>query len=282
MEEWIIDAHAHIGRFEGYDLSEETLLHEMDEAGIALALISNIDGAAVAGKTPGLDEPAANRITLGTVRQYPTRFRGLLWGRPDGGDPAHLRPFLEERAEPTPGGWTRRAFVGLKLHPEMNDFRADDGAVDPYLHFAHDARIPVVIHSDARDDRASPQRIVALGRRHPEVPIVLYHTGFQGPHRETIAAVGAVLDQDEADLYLETAQLPAEWAMRAVERVGVERVLFGTDATYFGTGHYQRYAPLIRTLTDELGPAGARAVLRENTLELFRLLADEPEWERHD
>ncbi len=284
-----IDIHAHIGSFAGYDLSEATLLAEVAAQNLDLALVSNIDGAAVPGKTRDLPEEEANGATVRFVRSYPDRFRGLLWGRPDRGDASALEPFTllripESPSRPEPptppegGGsrWTSRLFVGLKLHPEMNRVPADDPALDPYLAFAARHHLPVVVHCDGRVDEASAPRFLALGRRHPGVPIVLYHTGFGGPHAPAMAVVEEALSDRSADLWLETSQLPPEVALEAVERVGAERVLFGTDATFFGTGHYARYRPLLDALKSGLPTEAVARVLHGNALELFRLRPERP------
>jgi hypothetical protein len=287
-----VDVHAHIGSFAGYDLSEPTLLAEVAEAGVALALVSNIDGAAVPGKTRNLPEAEANRATERFVRSYPARFRGLLWGRPDVGDASALEPFAGLRlpAEESDAGlrlpaeeggahaprWTRRVFVGVKLHPEMNATPADAPAFDSYLAFAARHGFPVVVHCDGQVDMASAPRLLALARRHPTVPVVLYHTGFQGPHEPAIAAAEAALADGSANLWLETAQLPPEVALEAVERVGAGRVLFGTDATFYGRGHYARYRPLLEALARELGEEDRARILNGNARALFRLEDAEP------
>ncbi|TVP57082.1 MAG: hypothetical protein EA351_06445 [Gemmatimonadales bacterium] len=269
---WRIDVHAHIGHFEGYDLSETTLRSEIDRGEIALALISNIDGAAVEGKTRDLPESVANQATAEAVLDRPDRFRGLLWGRPGSGTPESLEPFRALRVPSGQAGeWGSRVFVGLKLHPEMNHFEIDAPAVDPYMELAGRAGFPVVVHSDGQLDRASPERIVALARRHPGVPVVLYHTAFGGPYRAAIDLVAEALAERQADLYLETAQLPPEHAIEAVERVGAERVLFGTDACYFGVGHYARYQPLVEALEAHCGADDLDAVFRGNALRIFGL-----------
>src|SRR6266478_1440701 len=66
----IIDVHAHIGTFRGYDLSTETLLANIERYGIRLVLVSNIDGAELPGTTQNLDEVKANLATIETVRLH--------------------------------------------------------------------------------------------------------------------------------------------------------------------------------------------------------------------
>lgn len=283
-----IDCHAHVGSFRGYDLRESTLLSNLERQGVSLALVSNIDGAALPDHTRNLDERDANRRTAEVVRRHPALLRGLLWARPPDGAAERLEPFLRETlndgdgtAAPgvapgeendgDAGGWTRRIFVGLKLHPEMNGFPADAPEVDPYLELCRRAGLPVVVHCDGSVEEATAERIHRLARRHPDVPVVLYHMGFGGPHEPAIRAAEAAARTDDARLYLETAQADPDAVLSAVERVGSERVLFGTDATYYGVAHYERYEPLVRRLEASLDPGALARVFRSNSLALFGL-----------
>jgi uncharacterized protein len=267
-----IDCHAHLGWFEGYDLSEETLLSEMHRAGIALALVSNVDGAKVEGRTRALGETETNRATVQAVRRHPSRLRGLLWARPESGNAALLEPFLSETVGNGDGcSWTDRLFVGIKLHPEMNGFPADDLRVDAYMELAATAGLPVVAHCDGTADLASAERIYRLARRHPQVPVVLYHMGFGGPHEPAIRAAETSIARGDARLYLETSQAPVEVVLDALDRVGAERVLFGTDATYFGPGHYEHYSALRAALAGRLDACDLCRVLSRNARELFNL-----------
>jgi predicted TIM-barrel fold metal-dependent hydrolase len=271
-----IDCHAHLGEFRGYDLSEETLLAELDRGNVALALVSNIDGADVPGKTRGLDEGAANRATAHAVHRNRRRLRGLLWARPNTGSASNLASFLEEHLPPLADDpWTRRVFVGIKLHPEMNGFAADDPAVDPYMELAREYRVPVVIHCDGQVDQASAARIHALARRHPQVPVVLYHMGFRGPYEPAIQAAQEAGERGDARLYLETAQAPVEAVLLALRQVGPRRILFGTDATYFGSGHYEHYRALRAALAGHLEEDELERVMRLNACQLFSLTRQE-------
>lgn len=273
----VVDCHAHLGRFEGYDLSPETLLSELEGAGVDLALVSNIDGASVPGKTANLSQEEANARTAELVRAHPGRLRGLLWARPDREDPGGLERFLGETV--VSRRWTRRLFVGVKLHPEMNQCPADDPRVDPFLELAKEAGLPVVVHSDGRVDEASPERIAALGRRHPDVGVVLYHMAFHGPHERAIRVVERSVVDGEGRLYLETSQADPGAVVEAVRRVGARRVLFGSDAPYYGKGHYGRYRPQIDALGGAVDADGRRRILYQNSLELFGLEPEPPERE---
>jgi predicted TIM-barrel fold metal-dependent hydrolase len=265
----IIDVHAHIGSYKGYDLSTPTLLNNIERYGIQLALISNIDGADLPGTTLNLDEVKANQATAAHVRQYPDKLRGLVWTRPEDGAPDKVEPFLRDSIAT---GASQRVFVGMKFHPDMNHFPADDPRLDGYLRLCEKYQIPAVFHCGSDDaSNSAPQKIYAAARRHPTVPIILYHMGFLGPHGSAIATAKEALAKNDAKLYLETSQADPAEVVRAIKELGSERVLFGTDATYYGKEHYEKYEVMMARLQKELAAEGFAKVVRENAERLFRL-----------
>jgi len=264
----IIDIHAHIGSFKGYDLSTPTLLENIQRYGIRLALLSNIDGADLP-QTQNLDEIKANQATAELVRRYPDQLRGLVWIRPNDGAPAKAEPFLQDSIATGP---SRKVFAGMKIHPDMNNFPADDPRVDGYLRLCEKYEIPAVFHSGNDDTaNAAPQRIYAIARRHPNVPVILYHMGFLGPHKSAIAVMKDALSKGDAQLYLETAQADPAEVLRAIKELGSDRVLFGTDATYYGKAHYEKYETMMTRLKNELSAEDFAKVVRGNAERLFKL-----------
>ncbi len=259
----IIDIHGHIGSFKGYDLSTETLVKNVNEYGLRLVLVSNIDGADLA-ETDNVDEVTANSRTVEFLRQHGKQFRGLLWSRPNDGSPANLEKFLTDSS-------LRGLFVGIKIHPEMNHFGADDKKVDGYLALCEKYHLPAVFHSDLPGSNGDPRNIYAAARRYPTVPVVLYHSGFKSNHDSAYAVVQESLRKNDANLYLETAQVGVDDMMRGIKLVGVDRMLFGTDATYFGKEHYKHYEPHIERLRKELSSEGFAKVVRGNAERLFPL-----------
>jgi predicted TIM-barrel fold metal-dependent hydrolase len=265
----IIDVHGHIGTFRGYDLSLETLLDNVNRWGVRQVLISNIDGADLPGTTRNLDETEANRATADAVTRHPQQLRGLLWTRPSDGSAANLEAFL--KPDDLIGGGAPRIFVGLKFHPDMNRFDADDPAVDPYLALCETYKLPAVFHSGAKGSPSDPEKIYAAARRHPAVPIVLYHMGFNADHAHAILVAKQANEKGDAQLYLETAQVDIDAVLNAIAQLGSDRVLFGTDAAYYGADHYARYEGLINTLKEKLSDADFANVTRENAKRLFHL-----------
>ena len=214
----------------------------------------------VAGVVSWFDNAATERLVRSGPGLYP-----LVWVSP-GATP------VEEVAERL-----RNGFVGLKLHPTLDGFPGDDPALDPYVEVAAEAGgRPVCVHSAPGD--ADPNHIRRLAERHPSVPVVLYHT-YLGPPEGRRRALRYVADHP--NLYLETSWCRWKTVLRFVEKVGADRVLFGSDASVDGPAHYRRQPPNVEgaetyndgllALVRALGPETTRAVLAENSRRLFRL-----------
>jgi uncharacterized protein len=265
----IIDVHAHIGNFRGYDLSLANLLQNMKRYGINFALISNIDAAQLSGVTPNKSETEANQETATAVRNNSKLLRGLVWVRPNDGSPEVIEKFLTQKLNDG-----HPIFVGMKFHPEMNHFKADDESVDAYLSLCAKYRIPAVFHCGRSGSNSSPERIYNIAKRHPDVAIVLYHMGAFGPHESAIRIANEAIKNEDAQLYLETSQVDPDSVLKAIRTVGSDHVLFGTDACYYGKNHYASYQKLIEALKSELKKEEAEKVLSGNSRRLFQLSAD--------
>ena len=284
MQTWapykVIDIHAHIGTFRGFDLSSETLLANLKARGVSMAFISNIDCAELPGVTLNLDEKTANTRTVEVVQSHPKLLRGLLWVRPEKKNVELARSFLHtelhnnSHEKPNTKGNSESdskeaLFVGMKFHPDMNNFDADDKSVDPFLSLCEEFHIPAVFHCGDVDQHSSPQRIYNAAKRHRKLPIVLYHMGFNTEHNEAIACAKAARSKNDANLYLETSQCDLASVLQAIKEVGSTRVLFGSDATYFGKEHYTHYDELIEGLHKSLSEKDFNNVVRANACKLF-------------
>jgi predicted TIM-barrel fold metal-dependent hydrolase len=192
--------------------------------------------------------------------------RQLVWVVPGRTPVAEVRRRLEA------------GHVGLKLHPSLDRFPADDRRLDPYLRLAAEARVPVAVHS--APGNADPDRIRRLAERFGSVPVLLYHTYLGPPWGRRRAARHA---QQQPNLYLETSWCGSREVLRLVDEAGPERVLFGSDGAVDGPWHYvrrppnvegrQTYNEVLLAIARELDPAAARMVLRDNSSRLFGLVS---------
>ncbi len=259
-EPGLIDAHAHIGQFKGYDLSLDNLLVNLAENHVQYALVSNIDGAAIPGVTADGEEVAINEETARVTAAHP-QLKPLAWAKPGatGASAANIEPFLRDKG-----------FLGIKFHPDFNNFPANSPAVVPYLRLCEKYGVPAAFHA-GRSTRSNARMIYEVARQFPKVPFILYHMGFGTGHDETIAVALDARKRGDALIYLEVAQADEAAVLRAINKVGADRVLFGTDATYYGRYHYEFYGPVLRAVKKAIPAADFARFIRGNAAELFRL-----------
>jgi predicted TIM-barrel fold metal-dependent hydrolase len=245
-----VDAHLH-ARHDGFDsLGADSLHAALASAGIHRGIVSW----------------RSNHYVTHVLHRAPA-LRGLVWVRPH-------HPFLPEVRR-----LLRHGRVGLKMHPAVDGYDADDGRMDPYVRVAADHRVPVAIHSGPGG--SDPDRIRRLAERHPEVTFVLYHT-YLGPYEGRQRAVAHALDV--ANLVLETSWCRVDQIRWMLDQVGPARVIFGSDAAVDGSRHFtdrivenvESYNEGLLRLIRELDPGDVRAVLRDNTCRIFGLPAEPP------
>jgi uncharacterized protein (TIGR03086 family) len=168
--------------------------------------------------------------------------------------------------------------VGLKLHPSYDGYPADAPGLDPFLEVAAEAGVPVTVHS--APGPSDPDLIRRLAARFPQAPFVLYHTFLGPPEGRRRAARHA---RQLPNLYLETSWCRASEVRRLIDEVGVDRVLFGSDAAVDGPVHFVRTPPNVEmvetynegllSLARQLPTDTLRALLEDNTRRLFGLPA---------
>jgi hypothetical protein len=242
-----IDAHLHASGRGAGELGLGSLQAAMASAGITQGIVSWTDNSVF------------DRIDWSACGLRP-----LVWVRPGETKREEVRTRLAGGA------------LGLKLHPTVDDYRADVKELDPYVEIAAERGYPVACHSAPGD--ADPDHIRRLAERFPMIPIILYHT-YLGPQEGRLRAAEHV--QEQPNLYLETSWCRWRTVLQLIEKVGAERVLFGSDASVDGAHHYCRHPPNVEgketyndgllALTRALSPQAARKVLGDNARRLFRL-----------
>ena len=223
----IFDVHVHIypdkialkasrsvGEFyDGMDMhGDGTLadcLHRQDAAGFTRFAAHSV------AMTPH-NVGSINRFILEARARHPDRIVTV----------AAIHPKMEDM-EATVREIVAQGFKGIKIHPDMQRFQVDDPAAAPMME-AIEGRLPLLIHcGDARYDFDGPQRILNMRRQHPRLEIICAHFGGWSEWNsamELLPGNGLVIDTSSS-LY----KWPAERAVEAIHRFGVENVLFGTD-----------------------------------------------------
>jgi predicted TIM-barrel fold metal-dependent hydrolase len=231
----VIDAHGHIGHWETGEITPEYVIQLMDEAGISLSIISNLEGV---GRATNQSQP--NERTLQVVRKYPRRFRGLVWINPWGGEISlrNTRECLQAGSE----------FVGMKFHPYHNAFHFNSPEVRPFVHLALEFDVPLAVHT-AYDEYSHPHEVIELASQneYTKAKFILYHAGLGPPD---LHASQVVFEQvaRHANLYVDNSWFNKERLALALKIIPLERILFGTDVPLGGRDHYHEYIEQLQSL----------------------------------
>jgi len=121
---------------------------------------------------------------------------------------------------------------GLKLHPIFQRIRPDDPRLMPLYQAYAAYQRPLILHSGltGREGRFRPHRtfssleyVAPIPAQFPAIPLVLAHSGIS-QYQEAIR-----LAQHYPSVYLEVSGQPARHIRQAIDAIGAERVVFGSD-----------------------------------------------------
>lgn len=268
----VIDAHVHtyktpeIGRqaLSGFDASgccgtPEELVPIMQEAGIRKAVQCNMTPArsmleaALAGVSPdqveaarpALLEKISDRIRrrnewTGRMAQEQPGLVAFLSVDPIMGPEAMLAELLDKI--------DNQGARGLKIHPGEGRFFPDDPSLRPVYEAIIERSLPVISHGGldiANPDPSytRPAAFAGVAERYPDLKLVIAHLGnnffdesvqMAAKYPNIFFDTSAVIpgDQNGEPLIKENALSNAE-AVQLIRKIGIERVMFGTDYPWF-------------------------------------------------
>jgi hypothetical protein len=153
--------------------------------------------------------------------------------------------------------------VGIKLHPEEHGYPIRDHAA-PLFEFAAVRKAIVLTHTSEQNSLC--EDFVPWANKFPEVQLILAHIGC-GWDGDITHQVRAIQKSQHGNIYADTSSARSimpnliEWA---VQEVGAERVLFGTDTPLYSTAMQRA-----RINHADLSDADKRLILRDNAVKLF-------------
>jgi predicted TIM-barrel fold metal-dependent hydrolase len=226
----IIDAHAHLGTCDVFDL-------EVTEADLLDAMDSNGIDAAIVQPFPGCGDPRAAHDAIANLAvQRPGRIWGLASMNPHVGEDAYRREI--ERCV------RDLRFVGVKLHTIGHAVNPTGRIGARVFEAAALFRAPVMIHTGPGVPFALPAAALPLARRYPDLPIVLAHAGHGIFTAEAVAVASAC-----PNVMLETSWCTPQAIRGMVRSLGPDRVLFGSDMPINLPSERAKYGAI--GLTDE-------------------------------
>ncbi len=203
----IFDAHCHLGQGLDYQVTDETLLREMDACGVERAVIVPADREIAVANREGNDE------VLEAMRRHPDRLTAFCTANPWFGAAA-----IEEAG---------RAFdlgaAGLKLHPVLQGFQIIDPVARPLIELAVSRQKPVYFHTGTPVS-SPPFQLSELCLRYPRGRFIMGHAAYSDYWNDVVFAFKAA-----PNMFVETStHLPVVIRI-LVEAAGTERVLYGSN-----------------------------------------------------
>jgi uncharacterized protein len=254
----IVDAHTHMGPWYNFHVPDDHwadgLIAAMNTCGIDFAVTTPHVGI-------GPDPVEGNRIAAEAVETHPDRFAAYCAVNPNYPE-AEMRDQME-------GSIADGPCCAIKIHPTTHDYAAHGPAYEPMWSFAHENRLPVLVHTWGGDPLCGPLLFDDIARRYPGARIILGHSGASvSGIRESIQAAAS-----RPNLYLDLTKSFMHQGLleEMVAAVGPERVLFGTDVPFIDCRSQIGYVASARISEEE-----KRLIFGRNALELFRLSLPDP------
>ena len=212
----IIDAHVHIGKWSNDD-SVEKLIESASRNDIDILMVSCLGERGYTVFPTVTEFVSANNIVLEAMEKYPDNIRGICF----------VSPKWTEESIAEIERCVAKGMVGIKLWVAV---KASDPLVEPIAEKAIELNMPILQHAWYKttgnlDNETTPEDIAILADKFPRLRIQMAHlfgAGFRGiadiaPYRNVYADVSG--GEPEAGI-LEFA----------VQELGAERIVFGSDA----------------------------------------------------
>jgi predicted TIM-barrel fold metal-dependent hydrolase len=206
----VIDAHCHLGFGLTCSRSTEALLREMDANAVARAVVVTVD------RFLAVDNSEGNDQVLAAARSYPERLVPFTTAN----------PWFGERAKAELVRTFRAGSAGVKFHPGLQGFTLSDDVFLPLVELAIEHRKPMFFHTGTPIS-SMPYQLTELAMRYPEGTFIMGHMAYSDFWYEVSASAACV-----KNLYLETSHHVPGFVRAVTERVGVDKILFGSDSPY--------------------------------------------------
>jgi predicted TIM-barrel fold metal-dependent hydrolase len=244
----ILDAHVHVGQWDDPVLGHTSttvkeLEHTLAEVGASGAVVTTSDRRENA------------RLLAEIARDGNLIYWPFAWVDPGLGAKADLA-FLEDK---------RAHIAGLKLHPSISRVRVTELGYAPFLEFARNQRLPVLVHCGQWQEVASYRFVLELAQRYHDVDFIMAHGGGNNAALRLEVPQEIERQGSPPNVYLDLTGLGLWWAAEiAIKRLGAQRFLYGSD---FPLGHPKVLLGLVDAL--RIPAADKDLILGQNLLRLL-------------
>ena len=218
----VIDAHTHLspGR-EGLTLNVQTMIDKMDASGVDIIVSMGSGGNYLE------QLKANNNFNLKAAKDYPNRIIPFIYF-----DPRFEEDGLQEIDRCMENG--SEYYKGIKIGHKYAVARY----MYPMMEKAQEYGITVGIHSD-HSVRGNPYIIADLANSFPKVTTIILHMGGRTSAAAEMVAITAAEKND--NIWLETCFSNPFPVKKAVERLGSNKIMFGSDSSNSGFGYGAGY-----------------------------------------
>jgi len=242
-------------------ISLESMLAEMDEAGIGQAFL-------IAAKAGRLGLPGSYHmppeVVANAVKKHPDRFRGLIG----------IDPFMGmDGVRALEHAVCNLGFVGAHLYPHWFELPPNHAKYYPFYAKCIELDVPIQMQVGQSLIYSKEQRCRSVGRPIylddvacdlPELKLIGSHVGIPW-HEEMVA-----MAWKHENVYIATdAHSPKYWPQSIVKYInsyGQDKVIFGTD---FPVLRFRRTVDEIDGY--DLKPQARRKLMRDNAVRLYKL-----------
>lgn len=220
---FVIDSHGHNGGSWGHWVPYHDapgIVTTLDRVGIDMMCISAI-------KALASDYVDGNDDMIELTEEFPSRFVGLAVANPR---------FEDDIDAELTRCFANKGVRGIKIHPTtyVHDYPINGSRYEPVWEFAKRQNCPVLTHAGPRSEypRCGPDLIADVARRHPEVNILIGHTGSYDSWISLDEHIEITRRHD--NLFLETSTMNRFYRAvdYMVQQVGSEKVIFGSDGPF--------------------------------------------------
>ncbi len=242
----IVDCHTHLVGEAYAELGAGSLVESMDRYGVDHSVVFTLDGFFG-------DARRHNDELARFVAAHPGRLTGF----------ASVYPRAPNAADEVRRAVTELGMKGLKLHPWIQGTNALEAYMEPLAEACAELRVPILFH-DGTPPYCTPLQFAMLAERHPDLTVILGHSGLLDLWPEALAAGRRV-----PNIWLCLCGPPTYALRKLVDGVPHERIIFGSDIGFGADFQLSHRLEQVRSLG--LDPETLAAILGGNAARLLGL-----------
>ncbi len=215
----LLDAHCHV-LHDGADFAGQHYVMPQGDAQGLLEVARRMGTDCTAlmswNGTVCMDAPAGNLVTAAAVRHAPDEFFGLLTLNPTHQDPDEMRRDIEHYH-------LDMGFLGLKPY-QRTPIPYNHPSFDAWWAFGHEHHLYGLFHISVGGVNA----VLDIAQRYPDFHCLIAHSGGSFAFADQVISVA----KQAPNIYAELTLTPVTNGVieYLCEEIGVDRVLYGTDA----------------------------------------------------